>query len=47
MDNIKAYIIRENSSEIKRINLFISEMTEDEKKIVMAGSLINYNRKIK
>ncbi len=41
MKNIKAYVIGE---EIKELNLYIADMTEDEKKIVKAGCLINYNR---
>ena len=42
MKDIKAYII---GDEIKEISLFISDMTEDEKRIVKAGCLINYNKK--
>ena len=30
--------------EVKEISLYIADMTEDEKKIVKAGCLINYNR---
>ncbi len=41
MKNIKAYILGEK---VKEISLYISEMTNDEKKIVKAGCLINYNR---
>lgn len=41
MKQIKAYVIGE---EIKELNLYIADMTEDEKKIVKAGCLINYNR---
>lgn len=41
MQDIKAYVI---GAEVKEITLFIADMTEDEKKIVKAGSLINYNR---
>jgi len=45
MSKIPAYIIGEN---IKEISLSIAEMTDAEKSIVEAGSLINYNkRKIK
>ena len=42
MQNIKAYVI---GDEIKEISLYIADMTENEKKIVKAGCLINYNRK--
>ncbi|MGN0403699.1 MAG: hydratase [Bariatricus sp.] len=41
MQDIKAYVIGE---EVKEISLYVADMTEDEKKIVKAGSLINYNR---
>ncbi len=39
--NIKAYVIGE---ELKEITLYLADMTEDEKKIVRAGCLINYNK---
>ena len=41
MDHIKAYVI---GDEVKEIELFLAPMTEDEKKIVKAGCLINFNR---
>lgn len=41
MKDIKAYVI---GDEVKEISLYISDMTPDEKKIVKAGCLINYNR---
>ena len=41
MKNIQAYVIGEK---VKKITLYIADMTEDEKKIVKAGCLINYNR---
>lgn len=41
MKDIKAYVI---GDEIKEMTLYIAPMTEDEKKIVRAGCLINYNR---
>ena len=41
MSDIPAYVIGE---EIRPIRLYISDMTDDEKAIVKAGSLINYNR---
>ena len=41
MKDIKAYVI---SDEIKELDLYISDMTDDEKAIVKAGCLINYNR---
>ena len=41
MKEIKAYVLGDT---VKEINLYIADMTPDEKKIVKAGSLINYNR---
>lgn len=41
MKNIKAYVIKDTISDI---NLHIADMTSDEKSIVKAGCLINYNR---
>ncbi len=40
--DIKAYVIRNNG--IEEISLTIGEMTDEEKEIVKAGCLINYNR---
>ena len=42
MQSIKAYVL---GNEVKEIELYIAPMTEDEKKIVKAGCLINFNRK--
>ena len=41
MKDIKAYVI---GKETKELSLYIADMTDDEKKIVQAGCLINYNR---
>lgn len=41
MKDIKAYVIGES---VKEITLYVADMTADEKKIVKAGCLINYNR---
>lgn len=41
MQDIKGYVVGDS---IKEISLYIAPMTEDEKKIVRAGCLINYNR---
>ena len=41
MKDIKAYVI---GDQIKELSLYVADMTEDEKKIVKAGCLINYNR---
>lgn len=44
MTDIKAYVIKENGHTYE-ISLYISSMTDDEKDIVKAGCLINYNRR--
>lgn len=41
MKDIKAYVIGDT---VKEISLYIADMTQDERKIVKAGCLINYNR---
>ncbi|MBQ3334267.1 MAG: hydratase [Eubacteriaceae bacterium] len=41
MQNIKAYLL---GDDIREISLYIAPMTDDEKAIVKAGCLINYNR---
>lgn len=41
MKNIKAYVL---GDEVKEISLYISDMTDNEKSIVRAGCLINFNR---
>lgn len=41
MKDIKAYVVTKG---MKELSLYIAPMTDDEKKIVKAGSLINYNR---
>lgn len=41
LSSIKAYVI---GDEVREIELMIADMTHDERNIVKAGSLINYNR---
>ena len=41
MEDIKAYVVGE---ELQEISLYIAAMTDAEKEIVKAGSLINFNR---
>ena len=41
MEDIKAYVVGE---ELQKISLYIADMTDAEKEIVKAGSLINFNR---
>ncbi len=41
MKDMRAYVIREKVTELR---LYVADMTEDERKIVKAGCLINYNR---
>ncbi|MDO4788644.1 MAG: hydratase [Johnsonella sp.] len=43
MKGIQAYIIA-RGKEITRMELYISEMTKEEREIIKAGSLINYNK---
>ena len=45
MKEIPAYVIRRDG--IRKISLYMAEMTENEKKIVRAGCLINFNRERK
>ena len=41
-DQIKAYVI---GDEVREITLYLADMTDNEKEIVMDGCLINFNRK--
>ena len=41
MKDIRAYVIKDKTRELR---LYVADMTEDERKIVKAGCLINYNR---
>ena len=41
MKAIKAYVV---GKDLRELSLYIAPMTDDEKKIVKAGCLINYNR---
>ena len=41
LQDIKAYVV---GNEIKEIQLYITDMTAEEREIVKAGCLINYNR---
>ena len=41
LQDIKAYVV---GNEIKEIQLYIADMTAEEREIVKAGCLINYNR---
>lgn len=45
MQNIKAYVVK--GEKVQEIFLYIAEMTREEKMIVKAGCLINYNRERK
>jgi len=45
MKEISAWVIRREGA--VPLHLYIAEMTEDEKSIVRAGCLINYNRQRK
>ena len=41
MKDIKAYVV---GKDLQEISLYIADMTDAEKEIVKAGSLINFNR---
>ncbi len=42
LKNISAYLIKENG--LKTLDLYIADMTSEEREIVKAGCLINYNK---
>ena len=42
LSDIKAYVIREGKT--REISLYIKDMTQNEREIVKAGCLINFNR---
>ena len=42
LKDIKAYVV--GGGKAKEISLYVADMTADERKIVKAGCLINYNR---
>ena len=47
LSSIKAYVLgngKDAKAEIKELNLYIADMTPEERAIVKAGCLINYNR---
>ena len=44
MENIRAYVIRPDGKSAGELSLYIAEMTPEERAIIRAGSLINYNR---
>ena len=45
MRSIPAYVLRKDG--VRELSLFIADMTEEEKRIILAGCLINYNRERK
>ena len=42
LSDIKAYVIKDGKAEA--LDLYIADMTENEREIVKAGCLINFNR---
>ncbi|MDO4330065.1 MAG: hydratase [Lachnospiraceae bacterium] len=42
LKNIKAYVIKDGAA--KELNLYVADMTKEERAIVKAGCLINYNK---
>ena len=45
MSSIQAYVIKMGSFELVPITLSVQELTPEERQILKAGCLINYNRK--
>jgi aconitate hydratase len=41
---IDAYIISAATGSVKRVQLYVADMTAEEREVVKAGCLINYNR---
>ncbi|MGN0037686.1 MAG: hydratase [Coriobacteriales bacterium] len=44
MSNIQAYVIKIGSFEVRPVTLYVQELTPEEREILKAGCLINYNR---
>lgn len=44
MREITAYVIGKDTKKAAAIRLYVADMTADERKIIKAGCLINYNR---
>ena len=44
LKDIKAYVLGKEGSSIRTLDLYIADMTAEERDIVKAGCLINYNR---
>ena len=44
MKDIPAYVVHDGSDEVERIDLYVADMTPEERAIVKAGCLINFNR---
>jgi len=44
-DRIRAFVIKEGSSDLKEISLSLGALTDDEREIILDGCLINYYRR--
>ena len=44
MADIPAYVVHDGTGEVEQINLYVADMTPEERAIVKAGCLINFNR---
>ena len=44
-DSLKAFVIKEGSSDLKEIKLSLGALTDDEREIILDGCLINYYRR--
>lgn len=44
LSSVPAYVVHADSNKVERIELYVADMTPEEREIVKAGCLINYNR---
>ena len=44
MKDIPAYVVHDGTNKVEQINLYVADMTPEERAIVKAGCLINFNR---
>ena len=44
MKDIPAYVVHDGTNEVEQIHLYVADMTPEERAIVKAGCLINFNR---
>ena len=44
LDDIACWVVHSATGRVEKISLYVSDMTPEERQIVLAGCLINYNR---